>query len=414
MKTKDHQALKSIMSSNKQGKKGTKEITSTIRLTSEKKRKISSGKNIGNLSSFEQRLDIPKKIDQQHSHRVTKENKLIHHASKNSDIPTDRNIGEYNKQMKLLISNSEDKRSFSLKKQRDSSSEVKGVNSFSVNSTYNNKIKPNNPQNIAVLEKTIYILLYYIKTERAQFELTLKKVVKEKDEIIKKLKINNDFLIQENKKLKFKLLEILQQSKLFTMNETQRDKNKILLLSQLFTENSYLRKANASLSHINSEQFCHKISYNNQENNHYTKTAEEETNNPFQNYKNENSNPLLLKAKHKRQRTHLNLSTMRKEDEDDPNNSQKNSNTILSLTSNSSLGDTIKNEDVFGQTLDELTNFSKTLKRNNDSKKNVLDSVGSPKEFVSPTTSQQLSSNKKQLYYRTPRDKEKKKIEFTK
>ena len=105
---------------------------------------------------------------------------------------------------------------------------------------------------------------------------------------------------------------------------------------------------------------------------------------------------------------------MRKEDEDDPNNSQKNSNTILSLTSTSSLGDTIKNEDVFGQTLDELTNFSKTLKRNNDSKKNVLDSVGSPKEFVSPTTSQQLSSNKKQLYYRTPRDKEKKKIEFTK
>ena len=39
MKTKDHQALKSIMSSNKQGKKGTKEITSTIRLTSEKKKK---------------------------------------------------------------------------------------------------------------------------------------------------------------------------------------------------------------------------------------------------------------------------------------------------------------------------------------------------------------------------------------
>ena len=264
------------------------------------------------------------------------------------------------------------------------------------------------------MKKTIYILLYYIKTERAQFELTLKKVVKQKDEIIKKLKINNDFLIQENKKLKFKLLEILQQSKLFTMNETQRDKNKTLLLSQLFTENSYLRKANASLSHINSEQFCHKSSYNNQENNHYTKTAEEETNNPFQNYKNENSNPLLLKAKHKRQRTHLNLSTMRKEDEDDPNNSQKNSNTILSLTSTSSLGDTIKNEDVFGQTLDELINFSKTLKRNNDSKKNVLDSVGSPKGFVSPTTSQQLSSNKKQLYYRTPRDKEKKKIEFTK
>lgn len=418
MKTKDHQTLKSIMSSNKQGKKGTKEITSTIRLTSEKKRKISSSKNTGNLSSFEQRLDIPKKIDQQHSHRVTKENKLIHHASKNSDIPTDRNFGEYNKQIKLLISNSEDKRSYSLKKQRESSSETRGVNSFSVNANNNNnKSKLNNHLNIIDLEKTIHILLYYIKTERGQFDLKLKKVIKERDEIIKKLKINNDFLIQENKKLKFKLLEILQQSKLFTLNETQRDKDKTLFLSQLYTENLYLRKANASFCHINSDQFNHKISNNqfNQENNHYTKTVEEETNNPFHNYTNENANPLLLKAKHKRQRTHLNLGTMRKEDEDDTNVSQKNTNTILSLTSNSSLGDTITNEDVFGQTLDELTNFSKNLKRNNDSKKNVLDGLGSPKGFVSPTTSQQLSSNKKQqLYYRTPRDKEKKKIEFTK
>ena len=73
MKTKAHQILKSYMSNSKHDSLGT------IRFVSDKKRKCSSGKSMANISNFDRRSEIPKK---ENSHRVTKENKNVHHVKK--------------------------------------------------------------------------------------------------------------------------------------------------------------------------------------------------------------------------------------------------------------------------------------------------------------------------------------------
>ena len=125
-------------------------------------------------------------------------------------------------------------------------------------------------------------------------------------------------------------------------------------------------------------------------------------NNPFQNYKNDLPNN---KGKHKRQRTHVQLNEM---DE----SQSKASTIILTSSSTSTVVESSKNADAFGDTLEDLSNFTKTMRRNNDSKKNVFDDMETPKDGVVSPTSSFLSSNKKQLYYRTP--KEKKRIEFNK
>ena len=129
-------------------------------------------------------------------------------------------------------------------------------------------------------------------------------------------------------------------------------------------------------------------------------------NNPFQNYKNDLPQN---KTKHKRQRTHVQLNEIQNEED-----ASKTPTIILTSNSTSTVVDSSKNTDAFGDTLEDLSNFTKTMRRNNDSKKNVFDDIDPPKDgVISPTSSQLLSSNKKQLFYRTPRDKEKKKIEFT-
>ena len=90
----------------------------------------------------------------------------------------------------------------------------------------------------------------------------------------------------------------------------------------------------------------------------------------------------------------------------------KASTIVLTSSSTSTVVKSSKNADAFGDTLEDLSNFTKTMRRNNDSKKNVFDDMETPKDEVVSPTSSFLSSNKKQLYYRTP--KEKKRIEFTK
>ena len=84
MKTKAHQILKSYMSNSKHDSFGFPDTLGTIRFVSDKKRKCSSGKSMANISNFDRRSEIPKK---ENSHRVTKENKNVHHVKKNSEIP---------------------------------------------------------------------------------------------------------------------------------------------------------------------------------------------------------------------------------------------------------------------------------------------------------------------------------------
>ena len=419
MKTKGHQILKSYMGNNKDSW-GIPDTIGTIRFVSDKKRKCSSGKSIANVSNFDKRMEIPKKVDQ-HSHRVTKENKVGHHMKKNSEIPINKEYANTFKKLPIQSINLEEKKSYSVKKNRDSSVNQKSSNNYSLNaSKIKQKQEPNSIEAFAeenkCLKQTVKILGAYIASMNKQFENKIKNYNKEKDEIIKQLKNKNDFLMKENKNLKLKLLEIIYMTEIYDNNENNRDIQTQKFLSQLFTENIYLRKANISLNNISEDLFIRKaktsINPNAIKDNltQDNKQQEEQiiNNNPFQNYKNDLPQN---KTKHKRQRTHVQLNEIQNEED---NNSSKTPTIVLTSNSTSTVVDSSKNTDAFGDTLEDLSNFTKTMRRNNDSKKNVFDDIDAAKEgVISPTSSQLLSSNKKQLFYRTPRDKEKKKIEFT-
>lgn len=419
MKTKGHQILKSYMGNNKDSW-GMPDTIGTIRFVSDKKRKCSSGKSIANVSNFDKRMEIPKKVDQ-HSHRVTKENKVGHHMKKNSEIPINKEYANTFKKLPIQSINLEEKKSYSVKKNRDSSVNQKSSNNYSLNaSKIKQKQEPNSIEAFTeenkCLKQTVKILKAYIASMNKQFENKIKNYNKEKDEIIKQLKNKNDFLMKENMNLKLKLLEIIYMTEIYDNNENNRDIQTQKFLSQLFTENIYLRKANISLNNISEDLFIRKaktsINPNAIKDNltQDNKQQEEQiiNNNPFQNYKNDLPQN---KPKHKRQRTHVQLNEIQNEEE---NNSSKTPTIVLTSNSTSTVVDSSKNTDAFGDTLEDLSNFTKTMRRNNDSKKNVFDDIDTAKEgVISPTSSQLLSSNKKQLFYRTPRDKEKKKIEFT-
>lgn len=421
MKTKGHQILKSYMANSKQESWGIPETLGTIRFVSDKKRKCSSGKNITNVSNFDKRAEIPKKLDQ-HSHRVTKENKVGHHVKKNSEIPLNKEYVNTFKKLPIQSINLEEKKSYSVKKNRDSSVNQKRNDNYSLNgSKIRPKIEPNTIEAFAeenkCLKHTIKILGSYITSLNQQFDNKLKNYNKEKDDMIKHLKEKNDFLTKENKNLKLKLLEIIYITKIYDNHENNRDTKTQKFLSQLFTENIYLRKANISLNNISEDLFIRKakttINSNTINDNLNADNKQEQivNNNPFQNYKNDLPQS---KAKHKRQRTHVQLNEIQNDD-DDKSSQSKSPTIVLTSNSTSTVVESSKNSDAFGDTLEDLSNFTKTMRRNNDSKKNVFDDIETPKDgVISPTSSQLLSSNKKQLYYRTPRDKEKKRIEFTK
>ena len=407
MKTKAHQILKSYMSNSKHDSLGT------IRFVSDKKRKCSSGKSMANISNFDRRSELPKK---ENSHRVTKENKNVHHVKKNSEIPMSKEYPNTYKKLPIQSINIEEKKSCSVKKIRDSSVNQKRSDNFSLNAS---KIKKAIEANFIEeenksLKQTVKILCAYITSMNQQFDNKIKTLNKEKDDMIKQLKNKNDFLMKENKNLKLKLLEIIYMTEIYDNNENNRDIKTQKFLSQLFTENIYLRKANISLNNISEDLFIRKakttINPNSIKDNltQDNKQQEEQiiNNNPFQNYKNDLPQN---KTKHKRQRTHVQLNEIQNEED-----ASKTPTIILTSNSTSTVVDSSKNTDAFGDTLEDLSNFTKTMRRNNDSKKNVFDDIDPPKDgVISPTSSQLLSSNKKQLFYRTPRDKEKKKIEFT-
>ena len=226
MKTKGHQILKSYMGTNKESW-GIPDSIGTIRFVSDKKRKCSSGKNMASVSNFDKRQEIPKKVDQ-HSHRVTKENKVGHHMKKNSEVPINKEYANTFKKLPIQSINLEEKKSSSVKKNRDSSVNQKSSN-YSLNaSKLKQKNEPNSIEAFAeenkCLKHTIKILGSYITSMNQQFDNKIKTLNKEKDDMIKQLKNKNEFLMKENKNLKLKLLEIIYMTEIYDNNENNRDK----------------------------------------------------------------------------------------------------------------------------------------------------------------------------------------------
>lgn len=378
----------------KSSNKSTRQIISTIRLTSDRKKKSSSNQATHNLSNFEVKQDISKKSEQ-YSQRTTKENK-IHHTKKHSEIPQSKEI---NFKSRGNYTFTDDKKPNSLRKEKNNSVLYAEQESPEIKKSFTHYNDGTNLFNEnKQLRQLVHVLSYYIKNLNDEFEKRIKKIFKTKDELITKLKTENGFLINQNNSLKLKILEVFYFSKIYELNEVERNKKNEEFLSQLYEENNYLRKANlntASLSNNNIQIEKSKAQ----------DFPEEEK--PKENEK-EPVNPLQAKAKHKRQRTHFNLNSLEAEKEEV---TQKNP----TLTSNSSASVTTAvnvESDAFDNTLKDLNEMTITMRRNNDSKKNILEDVSG---YVSPTSSQNLSNKKQQqLFYRTPRGKERKKIEFTK
>ena len=409
----------------------------SIRLSNEKKRKTTSNTNninINNILYKNPNLDLNnqnlnKNSDRntvQLSNRSTKDTKKVHHYKKNSEmIPNRDNIrGRYN--FNGTNPNIEEKTNSSLRKHRHNlnlTNNSKNRNSSKDDyldfSNFNDNIQIENAK------KIINILLYYIQFIQLEFDKKIKKINQDKIEIIKKLEVENKLLIQENNKLKYYNINLLYTFKKYEEEEIKNRIKEMGIYNQLLNENIYLRKSIYNTSNINSsfllkmqkeiefnkENFTNE---NNKENNNNNELNKEEENNieknPFNAIKKDNNIP---KVNHRRQKTHFKLG-----DIDKFNTSEKETDSNLSFSSISSISSTntiVLNEkcDLLGETLREMTNYNKTLKRNNNSKKNIIDKENDKEEKKEAVNILNLSNKKQpQLYYRTP--KEKQKIEFTK
>ena len=423
------QNLKTLLSKNRD-KKNLKEIISNTKITSDKKlKKIPNNNNskylIHQENNNEYRNDIPFKKIENYSQRSinannkTKPNEMINSKENN------------------FIRKLDEKRSHSLKKNNISNYNMEEKNNSKKNFNYNENNNNNYNKNINdiqdknILKNIINILLYYIKVLNNQIDVKFKKVFVEK---IKKLKIENNFLLKENKNLKSTIFKIIYTIKSYENKENIYLKNNQKFLTQLFEENIYLRKENYNTSNINGDYL---IQYNKDINKLkekikndliIQKKKEEINNNQIEIQNNEEENPFSFLNKnfsdkeinknfHKRQRTHINLNNINEINANDKQNnivennkSNISINTIVHKSEENSTMEEEINYDAFSNTLIDMTNNNK-IEKSNNSTKNLFDYENYDSNNKNSLNNQLNLSNKKQpIFYRTPKDK--KKIDF--
>jgi len=427
-----NQNLKTLLTKNRD-KKNFKEMIAKTKITSEKKiNKIPNNNNSKYLihqDNNEYRNNIPfKKIENYSQRSINTNNKI-----KQNEI--------INSKENYLIKKLDEKRSHSLKKNNKSNYNMEEKNNSKKNFNFieNNNYKYNNfynknindIQDKNILKNIINILLYYIKILNNQIDVKYKKVFLEK---IKKLKIENNFLLKENKNLKSTILRIIYTIKNYENKENVYFKNNQKFLTQLFEENIYLRKENYNTSNINGDYL---IQYNKDINKLkeklkndliIQKKKEEINNNQIEIQNNQEENPFSFLNKnssekeinknfHKRQRTHINLNNINEiNGSDKQNNIIENNksnisiNTIIHKSEENSTMEEENNYDAFSSTLIDMTNNNK-IENGNNSTKNLFDYENYDSNNKNSLNNQLNLSNKKQpIFYRTP--KEKKKIDF--
>ena len=294
MKTKPQMGLKKVFASNKMGKIAMQEITSTIRLTNDKGRKISNEKRKSEFVFSDRTSSSKKKKKEKISDKG-----LIRGKIKNF--------------------NTEEKKSSkrdSLSSHRNKSIPIK--KKLSENFTIEEENKN--------LKKTILILKTYINVMNFQFEKTFHKYITEKQTQINILQLKNEFLLKENNSLKTKIREMIYISKLYAQQEEERQIKYHSYLSQLLKENSYLRKSNLSLLGLTSTVEINKSLFDTKHIDEVLSTTTKNIDslhisiNPF--IKN------VSKVKHKRQRTHVNLDSI----DDEPTIIHKSPTIVLDST----------------------------------------------------------------------------------
>ena len=262
----------------------------------------------------------------------------------------------------------------------------------------------------------IKILLFYIESLNKKIKYFFNKNQVEKNNKIKELSLQNKFLINENKNLKFKLIQFFYIMKTYVNNIDKIHESKYLkIIKGMVTENKFLRSINILPKNINNNylsQLQKQIQIEKMKkellmHKQFTKKEENIQNNKSNNSKDNKANNNLFnadesslnKVSHKRQRTHFNLGKLSEENSISRTNKEntKSNNTNISSTSseNTAIENKSKEKDrgkeslilkhiknktqsqnVFSETLKDMSNSNKGLKKNNNnnnSKKNVME-----------------------------------------
>ena len=220
-------------------------------------------------------------------------------------------------------------------------------------------------------------------------------------------------LINENKNLKLKLLELFYYIKSYEKNEMEINNKKQKLYSQIIKENIYLRKSNSLIDKIDNSlliKLNNEVLFQKEK-----KLIDKNINDNYLKLNNVNNNQLIFENinnddinLHKRQKTvffNLNEENMNLN-----NKSISSESSINTIINNNNLND----NDLLEDTLKEMTLNNKTLKRNKNSKRNILELEKKNLEINNINNSLNSSSKKQQqLYYRLSKE-ENKKILFTK
>ena len=255
-------------------------------------------------------------------------------------------------------------------------------------------------------KNVIKILRYYIENLHKKIRYYFNKNQVEKNNKIKELSLQNKFLLNENKSLKIKIIQLFYIMNLYMKNWSKLyNENYYKTIKDLITENTFLRRINIFPKNINNDylsqlkkqiqieklkkellihnQITNRNENNNNSNNLENKISDKDLNSQLQ-QSDSSLNNMSNKGSHKRQRTHFNLGKLNED-----NNSNRESNcdslgsyhTVVntkerdnSISKNVKNNNNNKNDNVFFEKLREMSNYNRSLKKmNNNSKKNLFE-----------------------------------------
>ena len=134
--------------------------------------------------------------------------------------------------------------------------DIENENINFINNMNNNENNSTNEYNNTFVEETnniINVLFNYIAIIRQEYEKLFIQTMQNKDKEISKLKKENEFLIKENKDLKYKILEIFYCTKKYYTDKENNESKTKLSIKHLLEENLFLRKCLNNTSNINKD-----------------------------------------------------------------------------------------------------------------------------------------------------------------
>ena len=497
--------LKSLMNKNYMSRHQTMEINRSNRYSPTKKpKKQKCSINKLNQANFNSNIEKKKNIYQQSLQKIDKNNKFksnqnkksldINHFYKNNILNGNNTQNNFkNQNNSKTINNSKNKNyNTSLQKKIGSKSYVdlfqnniynsndqinlgagRTISSSIYEKLYDFENNMNNNTNnydnehssfVLEMNNIINVLINYINIIKEEYEKIIIKKVQNKDKEIKNLQNEKEFLIKENKKLKYKIIEIFYFAKKYENDKDLNKSKNSFCIKQLINENKYLRNCLNKTNNINKTYY---IQLENDIHNHFLqkelsiqKKIEEEKNeqninnnkeneqnndnNPFKYINNNNNtNNIISKVNHKRQKTQFKIglsvnnenNNKMKEDEKLKNNGDilgeyinkmNNNNILMSKNKNSSQKNLLMNKNnnnsnikIEGSTNEENNNINSQNGNNNLSMSSDNDSVVHNKDNTyngQNVDEEKESSFKKiqELNYFPTDEKYNVRIEFTK